>query len=159
MAASLIQAQDTLPDTYSDPFYGPRYFVSMDAADTAALHYNGDTLIWTSNDSLNYRYIKDSLIVSGNLDVENQLSEQSNRVATRVWSTLQNVTDAGNITTNNISTGQIDIGDNRLINNGEYITVTDKNKTHVYASDNMASYLIHQDRVWDGSAWIGTHNY
>ncbi|MCF8218727.1 MAG: hypothetical protein K9J21_07070, partial [Bacteroidales bacterium] len=46
-----------------------------------------------------------------------------------------------------------------LINNGEYITVTDKNKTHVYASDNMASYLIHQDRVWDGSAWIGTHNY
>jgi hypothetical protein len=54
--------QDTIPDSYSDPFYGVRQYVSMDGKDTIAMHYNGDTAIWVSNDSLNYYYIKDTLI-------------------------------------------------------------------------------------------------
>jgi hypothetical protein len=50
-----------LPDTKARPFYGTRYFVSMDGDDTLALHYNGDSTIWISNDSLNYFAVKDTL--------------------------------------------------------------------------------------------------
>jgi hypothetical protein len=41
---------------------------------------------------------------SGNINIYNELSEQGNRVATRNWSTLQNVTEQGNETTYQINT-------------------------------------------------------
>jgi hypothetical protein len=68
-----LWGQDTIPDSGVQPFYGVRYFVSMDAKDTAALHYNGDTLIIVTNDSLGYRFIKDNFIVSGNSDLRGQV--------------------------------------------------------------------------------------
>src|SRR6056297_539180 len=54
--------QDKIPDSDLQPFFGTRLFVSLDGNDTLALDYNEDTLIWVTNNSLNYRYIKDTLL-------------------------------------------------------------------------------------------------
>src|SRR6056297_3638723 len=41
-----------MPDSQAQPFYGTRYFVSMDGLDTLAIWYENDTIKWSSTDSV-----------------------------------------------------------------------------------------------------------
>src|SRR6056297_1694653 len=41
-----------MPDSQAQPFYGTRYFVSLDGQDSLAIWYENDTIKWSSTDSV-----------------------------------------------------------------------------------------------------------
>src|SRR6056297_1676948 len=47
-----ISGYSQMPESQAQPFYGTRYFVSMDGQDTLAIWYENDTIKWSSTDSV-----------------------------------------------------------------------------------------------------------
>ena len=129
LIANVANAQkDTIPDSESQPWYGTRHIVNMSGTDTMAFYQPGDTAHIVANDSI---YVHKLL----NHDIN----------AGGDTPTLQEVTDAGNTTAENVTVN--DLTANGILSVDGTGTSTFAGSVHI-----NSSAFDHLKFIYDGYA-------